>query len=288
MFENSICWTKVAARERPAPLLHPHVQVGQELVADAAVEHVDAGLDAVDRGELGRRADEAQEVGELDRRGEAGDRAERRGEVHSRRSEGAGAARALRTPVDPALAGQRPVDEGDHAERQGRELLGLVARVEADAGDVEIGMAAPAVQRMGDGGAGDRGAGLRIVQPASRVDDIVVQRQAEIVGDERVEARGVLRVGDGRAAADHEIAALHAPVAGHAAKQQGHVGELAAAALEPADHAAIVEAARERGEIEPVGALRAAEAERNVAAREAGTGEIEADLVGGEADRRFA
>ena len=104
---------------------HRDMKIGPELVADLAVIDVDAGADQADPRALRRRADEAEQVGEVDRRRDPLDRPERRGEVHVGGREGAGAARAGVVPFDPSLAGHAAVDERDHAEGERGEGVGL-------------------------------------------------------------------------------------------------------------------------------------------------------------------
>ena len=53
--EDGLLEDQLAAGERPAPALDPDLEAGEELVADAAVENVDAGPDEIDLGFLAGR-----------------------------------------------------------------------------------------------------------------------------------------------------------------------------------------------------------------------------------------
>ncbi len=258
--------------------------IGPQLIADLAIIDVDAGADETHPRHLSRRAGEPEQVGELDPCRKALDRAERRGEIHVGGREGAAAARPLRIPFDPALSGDAALDQSHHADGQRGQRLGLEALGEGKAGHFERSGAGAGAQMMVDAGPDDARAALRMGKPASGVDAVVGQSEAEIVADERMEAGRIALVGDAEPALDQQVAALYLPAAAAFAEQQRHVGDLAGKAAIAAGGAAGAEAAVDAGDIEPVQRLAGAQPRR-----QAGRGEaagIDAQAIRGDQDRR--
>ncbi len=266
--------------------LHP--QLRQQLVADRAFVDVDAGADQRGGRDLARRGDEAEQIGEMDRRRQPFDRAEGGGEIGVRGGESAAAGDAVRAPVDFALPADAAVDQSDHADGEPGQLLGLIGRAEGDAGNVEQGIAAAAVQRMIDLRLGDAGAGLRIGQRAAGVDPAAGHVQAEVAARQGIEAIGLDGIGDHEAAVERQPAAAEAPAAFAPADQQRHVGEAGGGAGEAAVDPALGIGTGELGHIEPVRAAGRGKAHHYVSGGEIGAGEIEPEAIGIHRDGRSA
>jgi hypothetical protein len=230
-----------------------------------------------------------KQIAEVDRGGQPLDRPEGGGEVHVFGGEGAGAGRAFRTP---RRYRPRPlhhaVDQRHHAQRQPRELLGLIVFPEADAGTSSTALPRPLSERMVDRCERYARARVRIGKPAGGGDPVLDHRQPEIVRDERIEAGQLRRVRHSHRAADCDPSSKHAPVAARVAQQQGHVAKLAVATREDACNAICIEAAGKARKIKPANRFRPPQPDGHFGAREAAFCKRQPDLVGAQSDRRLS
>ena len=91
---------------------------------------------------------------------------------------------------------------------QAREVVGLEARAEGQAGDVEVGMAKPARQPVLEVDVHDPDPRPRLPDRAVGADEIAGDGHVQIVADQGIEARIGEAVGDLRARVDAEVAVI--------------------------------------------------------------------------------
>ena len=195
-----------------------HQLAGQQLVADDAVLDEDAGVDRRDRQRSGPGGVvRPEQVGEVDRAAACpvtGPNGAARSMSGGREIAGRGDL-AVAGPVDPALAGERALDQRDHALGQPGQLFRLQVLAEGDARE-RRGSAwpAPLDSAMLDGDVGDLGPARRMVERPVGAHHVAGEREVHIVAAQRIEARRRRPVGDGQRAVDGQVALIDAPAPG--------------------------------------------------------------------------
>src|SRR3546814_14260335 len=124
--------------------------VGQKLVADDSILDADARVHLADGGDLARRRRHAQQIVKDDAALDVVDLPERRRHADAIAFERTVAGDALRCPADLPAALYCTAHIGDHAQRPGRNLLGLEVVADTEARPREYGLAPSLPQLRAD------------------------------------------------------------------------------------------------------------------------------------------
>ena len=118
----------------------------------------------------------------MDRAVHAGHRAEAGGEIHIVGGEVAGRGDfASAVPVDPPLAADPAINQGDHAFGQAGQLFRLEIVAEGDAGTSSTALPVAGRQIVSNGDIGDRRAAGRMLERPGCADPAVGQREMNVV-----------------------------------------------------------------------------------------------------------